>query len=126
MRRVPGHSRRRATTAPQDVSREGAATFEVLAKMREDILCCMLKPDQKLRFGELRRRLPGISEKVLYEQLREMERDGVVRREAFEEAVLRVEYSLTPAGTALNDAAHVLAKWGLSHAGRDRLPAAAE
>lgn len=70
-----------------------------------------------LRFGELRRRLPGISEKVLYEQLREMERDGVVRRQAFDEAVLRVEYSLTPAGTALNDAAHVLAQWGLAHAG---------
>lgn len=82
--------------------------------------------ERALRFGELRRRLPGISEKVLYEQLREMERDGVVRREAFAEAVLRVEYSLTPAGAELNDAAHVLAKWGLSHAGRDRLPAAAE
>lgn len=82
--------------------------------------------ERALRFGELRRRLPGISEKVLYEQLREMERDGVVRREAFDEAVLRVEYSLTPAGTALNDAAHVLALWGLAHSGRDRLPAAAE
>ena len=46
--------------------------------------------ERALRFGELRRRLPGISEKVLYEQLREMERDGVVRREAFAEAVLRV------------------------------------
>ncbi len=83
--------------------------------------------ERPLRFGELRRRLPGISEKVLYEQLREMEREGVVRREVFEEAVLRVEYSLTPAGTALNDAAHVLAQWGLAHAGRGaRLPAAAE
>ncbi|WP_332693660.1 winged helix-turn-helix transcriptional regulator, partial [Bosea sp. (in: a-proteobacteria)] len=54
--------------------------------------------ERPLRFGELRRRLPGISEKVLYEQLREMERDGVVGREVFEAAVLRVEYSLTPAG----------------------------
>jgi DNA-binding HxlR family transcriptional regulator len=82
--------------------------------------------ERPLRFGELRRRLAGISEKVLYEQLREMECDGVVRREAFEEAVLRVEYSLTPAGTALNDAAHVLAGWDLAHAGRGRLSAAAE
>lgn len=82
--------------------------------------------EQPLRFGALRRRLPGISEKVLYEQLREMERDGVVRREAFEEAVLRVEYSLTLGGVALNDAAHVLAQWGLAHAGRNTLPAAAE
>lgn len=82
--------------------------------------------ERPLRFGELRRRLPGISEKVLYEQLREMERDGVVRREVFEEAVLRVEYSLTPAGAALNDAALVLAEWGRAHAACGRLPAAAE
>ncbi|WID98906.1 helix-turn-helix domain-containing protein [Bosea vestrisii] len=82
--------------------------------------------ERPLRFGALRRRLPGISEKVLYEQLREMERDGVVRREVFEEAVLRVEYSLTSAGAALNDAAHVLAEWGLAHAGRSTLQAAAE
>lgn len=82
--------------------------------------------ERALRFGELRRRLPGISEKVLYEQLREMERDGVVRREAFAEAVLRVEYSLTPAGAALNDAAHTLALWGLAHSGRGGLPVAAE
>ncbi len=79
-----------------------------------------------LRFGELRRRLPGISEKVLSEQLREMERDGVVRREAFDEAVLRVEYSLTAAGSALNAAAHVLAEWGLDHAGRHSRAIAAE
>lgn len=82
--------------------------------------------ERALRFGELRRRLPGISEKVLYEQLREMERDGVVAREAFDEAVLRVEYSLTPAGAALNDAAHTLALWGLSHFGRAGPPVAAE
>ena len=42
-----------ATTAPQDVSREDAATFDVLRKMREDILCCVLKPDQKLKFGAM-------------------------------------------------------------------------
>ena len=38
------------------MSREDAATFDVLRKMREDILCCVLKPDQKLKFGELRQR----------------------------------------------------------------------
>ena len=45
-----------ATTAPQDVLAEDAATFDVLRRMREDILCCVLKPDQRLRFGELRQR----------------------------------------------------------------------
>ena len=45
-----------ATTAPQDVLAEDAATFDVLRRMREDILCCALRPDQRLRFGELRQR----------------------------------------------------------------------
>src|SRR6185369_6080360 len=48
--------RANATTAPQDVLAEDAATFDVLRRMREDILCCVLKPDQRLRFGELRQR----------------------------------------------------------------------
>jgi DNA-binding HxlR family transcriptional regulator len=68
------------------------------------------------RFGELRRRVGGISEKVLFEQLRQMEADGVVRREAFDEVPLRVEYSLTAAGSLLNGAVHALAEWGKAHA----------
>lgn len=67
------------------------------------------------RFGELRRRVPGISEKVLFEQLRQLEADGVVRREIFDQVPLRVEYSLTPAGALLNSAAHALAEWGTKH-----------
>lgn len=67
------------------------------------------------RFGALRRRVPGISEKVLFEQLRQLELDGVVRRDAFDEVPLRVEYSLTPAGSLLNEAAHALAEWGRRH-----------
>lgn len=71
----------------------------------------------RARFGELRRRLSGISEKVLFEQLRQLEADGVVRRDAFDEVPLRVEYSLTPAGASLNAAVHALAEWGSRHAG---------
>lgn len=68
------------------------------------------------RFGALRRRVAGISERVLARQLRELEQDGVVAREVFDEAVLRVEYSLTPAGNELNEAVHALAAWGGRHA----------
>jgi len=71
-----------------------------------------------VRFGALRRRVPGISEKVLFEQLRQLEADGVVRRYAFDELPLRVEYSLTPAGSLLNEAAHGLAEWGKKHASK--------
>ncbi len=68
-----------------------------------------------VRFGALRRRVPGISEKILFEQLREMEVDGIVRRAVFDEVPPRVEYSVTEAGAALNDAVHALAEWGTKH-----------
>jgi DNA-binding HxlR family transcriptional regulator len=64
------------------------------------------------RFGELRRRVPGISEKILFEQLRELEADGIVHREVFDTVPARVEYSLTDAGALLNRAVHALAEWG--------------
>lgn len=67
------------------------------------------------RFGALRRSLPGVSERVLAKQLRELEADGVVERAVYEEAVQRVEYSLTPSGRELNAAVHALAEWGLRH-----------
>jgi len=65
-----------------------------------------------LRFGELRRRLPGVREKILSEQLKELQADGVVHREQFDEVTLRVEYSLTQPGSLLNRAVHALAEWG--------------
>ncbi|MEV6959821.1 helix-turn-helix domain-containing protein [Streptomyces sp. NPDC051207] len=68
------------------------------------------------RFGELRRMLPGITEKVLASHLREMEADGVVRRVSYDEVPPRVEYSLTDEGTRLNDALRPLAAWGRERA----------
>ena len=68
--------------------------------------------ERPVRFGELRRRLQGISEKMLSEQLRQLEADGVVHRQDFDESPPRVEYSLTPAGAELNDATHRLSAWG--------------
>jgi DNA-binding HxlR family transcriptional regulator len=64
------------------------------------------------RFGELRRLIPGITEKVLASHLREMEADGVVRRVSYDEVPPRVEYSLTEDGVRLNRALEPLADWG--------------
>ncbi|MCM2389166.1 winged helix-turn-helix transcriptional regulator [Streptomyces albipurpureus] len=66
------------------------------------------------RFGELRRQLPGVSEKMLIQQLRELEADGVVHREVYREVPPRVEYSLTELGEALNTALEPLGTWGLT------------
>ena len=64
------------------------------------------------RFGELRRGLPGVSEKMLVQHLREMEEDGLVHREIYREVPPRVEYSLTPDGISLNEALRALGAWG--------------
>ncbi|MFJ7073113.1 winged helix-turn-helix transcriptional regulator [Streptomyces sp. NPDC098781] len=68
--------------------------------------------ERPCRFGELRRELPGVSEKVLAAQLRELEADGMVHREAHDEVPPRVEYSLTPLGSSLNAALGPLGAWG--------------
>ncbi|NEW27660.1 winged helix-turn-helix transcriptional regulator [Nocardia cyriacigeorgica] len=67
------------------------------------------------RFGELRRAVPGVTEKVLTTQLRELEADGIVHREVYDEVPPRVEYSLTPLGALLNDALLPLEAWGREH-----------
>jgi DNA-binding HxlR family transcriptional regulator len=68
--------------------------------------------ERPCRFGELRRELPGITEKVLASHLREMEADGLVHREAYDEVPPRVEYSLTARGVSLNEALEPLGAWG--------------
>lgn len=79
--------------------------------MKAMILCAL--EERTHRFGELRRALPGVSEKVLAQQLREMEADGVVQRDAHDEVPPRVEYSLTEVGVALLEALSPLGAWGV-------------
>jgi DNA-binding HxlR family transcriptional regulator len=67
---------------------------------------------QPRRPGELKRLIAGISEKMLIQQLREMEADGLVDRLVFHEVPPRVEYSATKLGKSLNDAMGPLADWG--------------
>lgn len=68
--------------------------------------------DSAVRFGALKRRISGISEKMLIQQLREMEADCLVHREMFHQVPPRVDYSLTPLGESLNEALTPLCEWG--------------
>ncbi|WP_394324522.1 winged helix-turn-helix transcriptional regulator [Nocardiopsis sp. RV163] len=71
--------------------------------------------EEPRRFGELRRMLDGVTEKVLASHLRELEKDGIVRREDFGEVPPRVECSLTAVGESLNEALAPLGVWGRAH-----------
>ncbi|MEX3104461.1 MULTISPECIES: helix-turn-helix domain-containing protein [unclassified Streptomyces] len=64
------------------------------------------------RPGELRRQLPGLSEKVLTQALREMESDGLVHRDVHDVLPLKTVYSLTPFGYDLSKALAPLDDWG--------------
>jgi DNA-binding HxlR family transcriptional regulator len=67
------------------------------------------------RFGELRRLVNGISEKMLIQELKEMQLDGIVNRKDFREVPPRVEYSLTPFGLELGSVMQPLCEWGTKH-----------
>jgi DNA-binding HxlR family transcriptional regulator len=69
-----------------------------------------------VRFGELRRRVRGVTEKMLIHQLRELERDLIITRTVFHEIPPRVEYTLTEWGVGLNLALAPIADWGETYA----------
>jgi DNA-binding HxlR family transcriptional regulator len=69
------------------------------------------------RFSALRELLPGISEKVLTSQLRELARDLIVRRDEAQQIPPRVDYSLTPAGEELIAIMESMCRWGSVHLG---------
>ena len=67
------------------------------------------------RFNELRRMMPGVTQRMLTRQLRELEADGLVHREVYAEVPPRVEYSLTAKGETLRDIILALKAWGETH-----------
>ena len=66
---------------------------------------------EMLRFSELERAIPLASQKMLIQQLRDLERNGVVKRTIYPQVPPRVEYSLTDLGQALRPALHELVRW---------------
>ena len=67
------------------------------------------------RFTELRQQLAGVSEKMLTQTLRTLERDGLVLRTVYPEAPIRVEYELTPLGQTLRGPLKALTDWSVQH-----------
>lgn len=67
------------------------------------------------RFNEMHRLVDGISQKVLTENLRKMESDGIVKREVFPEVPPRVEYSLTDLGDSLRPIINSMSDWGTDY-----------
>jgi len=94
-------------TAAQDVEQ----AFKVLEGRWKLLILFHLFGGKVLRFSELERAIPAISQKMLIQQLRQMENDGMVRRIVHHQVPPKVEYGLTDWGQALCPALDALLKW---------------
>jgi len=101
---------------PIDVMRFQRAIRAITGKWKIEIVCCLIAGP--LRFGELRRTLPGITQHMLTEQLRDLARNGIVIRKAFAEIPPRVEYELSQAGIDLMPTFLALRDWVLRYEGQ--------
>src|SRR4051794_8517647 len=87
------------------------ATLEVIGGRGKKLILWHLFQETK-RFSELMRAVSGITQKMLTQQLREMERDGIVHRKVYPEVPPKVEYSVTPLGRSLKPVVAAMCKWG--------------
>ena len=71
--------------------------------------------DRPWRFNELLRSIPGISQKVLTDNLRALEKDGIITRTVFPEVPPRVEYALSELGNSLRPILHAMRAWGVHY-----------
>jgi DNA-binding HxlR family transcriptional regulator len=82
------------------------------------VLLLGILSERPTRFNQLRREIEGLSQKVLSQTLKNLERDGLVRREAFATVPVTVEYSITPLGKTLAGKMEALLHWAEKNVGQ--------
>jgi DNA-binding HxlR family transcriptional regulator len=90
-------------------------TLSVIGGKWKPIILYHLSLAEAVRYGELRRGMPDVTERMLTRQLRELESDGLVHREVFREVPPRVEYSLTAMGASLIPVLKEMQAWGVEY-----------
>ncbi|SNZ15669.1 transcriptional regulator, HxlR family [Terribacillus aidingensis] len=86
----------------------------LVGKWKPVILLHLLKNGTQ-RFNELKRSLPGITQKMLTNQLRELEEEDIIERKVYAQVPPKVEYSITDYGTSLEPILHAMHVWGANH-----------
>ena len=97
------------------------AALDVVSGKWKGLVLWELHAHGTRRFAELRRALPGVSEKMLTQHLRQMEEDDLIHRKVYAKVPPKVEYTLTETGAALNEALQPLGEWGRDRIRRGRL-----
>ncbi len=102
-----------AKQSPYDVYRDQCPTREVLSRLGDKWALLILGrlEGSPTRFNALRRDVNGISQKVLSQTLKRLERDGLISRTATPTVPVTVEYALTPLGETLTETVALLARW---------------
>lgn len=102
------------TTARWDVMKQLCPTRQVLGRIADKwtmLVITALADEPVLRFSQLRRRVEGVSQKMLTQTLRALERDGMVRRTVHPTVPVTVEYELTDLGASLAEAVSGIRVW---------------
>jgi DNA-binding HxlR family transcriptional regulator len=86
-------------------------TLDIIGGRWKVLILWQLFPGER-RFSELSRAIAGITQKMLTQQLRELEQDGIVHREVYAQIPPKVEYSLTPLGQSLKPVVDAMCEWG--------------
>lgn len=89
-------------------------TLSVIGGKWKPIILFVIK-DEKKRFGEIKKIIPAISQKMLTQQLRELEEDGIVHRKVYPVVPPKVEYSMTDYGRTLIPILDAMETWGQTH-----------
>lgn len=95
------------------------ATLEVIGGKWKPIILCHLGHGA-LRTGEMRRRIPAITQKMLTQQLRELEEDNIISKEVFSQVPPKVIYSLTKEGKSLREVLISMSIWGEERIHKDQ------
>ena len=77
-------------------------------------ILCSLTAGKTMRYNDLKRKIPMISNTMLAKSLKELENDGLIKRTEYMEVPIRVEYEITQTAASLKPILLELAKWGLS------------
>lgn len=104
-------SRRKQDLTPIEEFRVAEETLKIIEGRWKLRILVHLRANEVMRFSELERAIPSVTPKKLIQQLRELERDGAVKRTAYAEVPPRVEYRLTPWGQDLCPALDALRSW---------------
>src|SRR5947208_13356818 len=101
-----------------DVMNEKCPSREVLDRIADKwtaLIILALSEAGTMRYGELQRRIGGISQKMLTQTLRSLEDDGLVKRDVYPVVPPMVEYSLTPLGRTLTEPLEAICHWAEKH-----------